>query len=193
MKKNLSLIIGLSLPVFMILFVAGSIFLPLLFAQKPPADFLYSLGPTVVERPDPDRSDAYRQITYDIRNGKLSLEERTFSDDTIRTFRPYPPAGAREPRFFIHDVRENRSQEIPFEVATNLSLNADRRSPDGFEVVRGARDGGFVVLPFVFFGEDSRYDEQYLAGRGARHRLNLQRTSEHGSFEFRFWGWVNQP
>ena len=130
LKKNSSLIVGIAIPVFMIVLIAVSIYLPFLFAPAPQFDFLYVSG------------DAYApNRQYGVENGVLvkyeapSLEQR------------YTPKDAR---LFIHNVLKNTDQEVSFEEAQKLQLDARLLSPDGYEVVYGSSEYGF--FPFFFSG-----------------------------------------
>jgi len=60
-KKNVSLIVGIAIPILMICLIAVSIYLPLLFAPAPQFNFLYVAG------------DSYSH--YGVKNGSLVKNE----------------------------------------------------------------------------------------------------------------------
>ena len=100
-KKNVSLIIGIAIPIFMIFLIAVSIYLPSLFAPAPQYNFLY-----VTE-------DSYgRGRQYEVENGVLVKYEVKYPEH-------YTPRAAR---LFIHDVSRNTDQEVSFEEAQKLKL-----------------------------------------------------------------------
>lgn len=166
LKENTSLIIGLAIPILMILFVAGSIYLPGLFVN-PQYDFLYSVG------------DAYYSgQQYNVIDGKLQS--------------PLPlPSGLpthlprQEPKFYMHDVKSNQSREVTLQQAQAFFLDTKPQSPDGFEAVYGSRGDG--IFPF-FFWTGTDYNSRYLKGRNVSKKLNLQFPGSY--YNFRFLGWI---
>ncbi len=111
--KKIPLILGLSIPILMILFVAGSIYLPGLFVQ-PKFNFSYTTG------------DDYYYIVrhYLVQNGRLIKNEVEYPE--------YYKGNRTEPGLYIHDVAKNESKEISFSEAQKLTLNSNSKSPDGF-------------------------------------------------------------
>lgn len=168
-KKNVSLIIGLSIPIAMILFIAIAINGPRWFSTIEPAkyDFLYTTG-----QPNP-------YVTYSVDNGRLIAHERP-EPENAATANPHPI------HFFIHDVSENSSREIPVEEALNLSLDSSNRSPDGFTVVNGRRSGWFI------FGYGRSSNNRYLVNESFSEKLNLETNAGNYNYywNFRLLGWV---
>jgi len=171
-KKNIPLIVGISIPILMILFVAASIYLPLLFMHtKPEFNFLYVTG------------DYLLGSQYSVENGKLVKHE--FKDDEGR----WPSIMRRrgDAKLFVHDVTKNESRQISFEEAQSLDLNSNIKSPDGFEIVHGSRGGG----PWPFFGfSETDYNTVYIKGHNISRKLNVQQTERHFG-DFHFLGWIN--
>lgn len=172
-KKNITLVIGISIPILMILFVAGSIYLPGLFT-KPHFNFLYVSGD--------DSSSYYNNgYQYSVQNNKLvkneikQLENQNYN----------PPRG--ESKLYFYDVKKDESREISFEEAQNLNLGSNIKSPDNFEVVYGSRGDGF--FPF-FWGGGTDYNTQYLKGHNVSKKLNLQLSGSSYYHNFRFLGWI---
>jgi hypothetical protein len=167
-RKNISLLLGISIPILMILFVAGSIYIPGLFV-KPQYNFLYVSGDNYYSGPQ-----------YSIQHNKLIKSEVKEPDYTTYG----PPRG--EIRLLIHDVVKNESREITPEEAQNLFIDSNNTSPDGFEVVHGSYGDGF--FPFFFMSEGN-YNTQYLKGHNVSKKLNLQ-LNGHYYDNFRFLGWT---
>lgn len=169
-KKNITLVIGITIPILMILFVAGSIYLPGLFI-KPHFNFLYVSG---------DDYYYYNQQQYSVQNGKLvkneikQLENQNYN----------PPRN--EPKLYIYDVTKNEAKEISFVDGQNLNLDSRAKSPDDFEVVYGSRGDGF--FPF-FWGGGTDYNTRYLKGHNISKKLNLQLNGS-SYYNFRFLGWI---
>ncbi|MFH1903771.1 MAG: hypothetical protein ABIK20_06975 [Candidatus Omnitrophota bacterium] len=158
-KKNISLIVGIAIPVLMIFLVAVSIYLPALFAPAPRFNFLYVTG-----------GDYDQNRQYVVENGVLKYLKDT-------------PGGAR---FFVHDVSSNESKEVSFKEVRKLKLDANAKSPDGYEVICGSAEG---LFPFDY----SNYDEVYLKGHHASKKLNLQYPAADYRYyrnRTRFLGWI---
>jgi hypothetical protein len=96
-KKNISLVIGVSIPILMILFVAGSIYLPGLFI-KPQFSFLYVSGDDYY----------YGQQQYSVQDGKLVKNEIKPPENQNYN----PPRG--ESKLYLYDVVKNESREVSF-------------------------------------------------------------------------------
>ena len=166
-KPNIPLILGISVPILMILFVAGSIYLPGLFI-KPKYNFIYVSG-----------DDYYYGRQYSVINGQLVKNEVKPPD----YYRP-----RTEPKLFIHDVSNNESREISFEEAQKLNLDSNIISKDGFEVIYGSRGDG--IFPFFFFsGRD--YNSRYISGHNVSKKLNVQFNGSYYN-GFQFIAWINK-
>lgn len=168
-KRNISLIIGIAIPLIMIALVAASIYLPQLFAPPPKFNFLYVTD-----------DDYYQGRQYAVENGRLTRREIKYPEH-------YTPGVSR---LFVHDVSANQSKEVSFEEAQKLQLDAAIKAPDGYEVAYGNRDYG--VFP-LFFSGGGDYDAMYLKGHNASRKLNLQLPSD-GRYYYRdrarFLGWL---
>ena len=168
-KQNISLIIGLSIPVAMILFIAIAINGPRWFntIAQPQNDFLYTTG----------QQNPY--AVYLVKDGRLTLQENTVPEGVHTT--QLPPL-----HFFVHDVSENASREIAEDEAMSLILNSSVRSPDGFSIETGRRGGWFI------FGYGRDYKNRYLIKENYSEKLKLetQNNSYNYYWNFQFLGWV---
>jgi len=166
-RKNITLIIGIAIPVLMIIFVAVSIYLPGIFIE-PKSNFLYISG-------NDDYNSTYK---YTIQNKKLTRSELPITKNSPRVL--------KEVKIYIHDIATNKSKEISFGEAQELNLNSNLVSPDGFKIVHGGRSDGF--FPFFIWSETD-YSTFYVQGRSISKKLNLILTSL--SYDnFRFIGWI---
>lgn len=174
-RKNASLILGISIPILMIVLIAASIYLPGLFI-KPKFNFLYLSGEF--------RYDYNNQPLYIIENEKLIKNKITYYEDTYRYYTP-PKYDAK---FYIYDVTTNESKQVSFEEAQKLTLDSNKKSPDGFEVVYGSRGDGF--FPF-FYGSETDYETRYLKGNNVSKKLNIQLSRTYSFYNnFNFIGWI---
>jgi len=167
-KKNISFIVGIAIPIFMIVLIAVSIYLPSLFAPAPQFNFLYATG-----------GNYGQNHQYGVENGVLVKYEVKYPEH-------YAP---RDAKLFMHDVSKNTDQEIAFEEAQKLKLDANVKSPDGYEVVYGSSEYGF--FPFFFSGGHD-YNAMYLKRNSVSKKLDLQSSSD-GRYYYRnrrFLGWI---
>lgn len=172
-KNNIPLILGMLIPVFMIIFVAVSIYLPALFTQ-PKYDFLYAAG-----------GDYYLLNSYAVQNSKLIKNEVNYPANYLNSS-GLPKA---EPKLYVYDMAKNVSREVSFEEAQRLKLNSENISPDGFEVVSGTED--FSIFS-IFFSRGDFYGAKYIRGHGISKRLNLHKENDYWYHNIRFIGWLIQ-
>lgn len=174
-RKNLSLIIGLSLPLLMIVFVAAAIYIPALFAH-PTTDFIYAIGDGNYYRYDAINGE------YVIQDGKIVRVPPVYPVDYPKPEQDIPS------QLYYHDVEENKSRQISLQEAQQLTLDAGPVSADGYEVVHGGGGGG-GFFPFIFSGGYD-YNNVYLVGHNTSMKMNAQGVSSNTYVDFRFVGWV---
>jgi len=170
-KIDVTLLIGLAIPVVMIVLIAAAIYLPRLVAnvEEPKYDFLYTVG----------YAQGYRCYVED---GRLRLEEPE-SDCGA----PGLP-GMEELQFFIHRVKENTSERVSFEEASDLRLDNTALSPDGFEIAYGRKSEFFFPM---FSSRD--YRTRYLRKDGFAEKLELEVSeSSRYAYSFKFLGWIEE-
>lgn len=162
--KNWSLILGLSIPLLMTLFIAVSIYLPRFFDNTPPPtiNFLYS-------------SNTYYPHLLEVKNNKLEWEiKENENQNNKRSDQP--------PRIYLHDVVTNKSSELNLEEAQKLTLDSRLDAPDGY-IVKQNYNRGF----FLFDGNRSR--SHHLVNDRSSHKLNLVYQNNY-YYNFKFLGWV---
>lgn len=173
-KKNVPLIVGLSIPVLMIIFVAASIYLPGLFVQ-PKVNFLYSLG-----------GDYYSKSKYYVLDDKIALGQIAYPEkgNTGRWVE-----SRREPKLYFHDVVKNQNKEISFEEAQTLALDHNVKSPDGFEITRG--EYSYSIFEILTTRGHS-WGTRYITGHNVSKKLNIpDRDDSYGYYgDFQFLGWA---
>jgi len=170
-KIDAALIIGLTIPVVMILLVAGAIYAPLLFSgiEDPQYDFLYTVG----------YAQGYRIFVVD---GMLQLEEPESE------CQPPGSVSLEELQFFVHRVAENRSERLSLDQATMLRLDNTALSPDGYEFAYGRKS------EFLFPMWSSRdYRTRYLRKDGHAIKLELENgESFSNAGTVTFLGWIEE-
>jgi hypothetical protein len=170
-KKNWSVWLAVALPVAMIVFVAGSIYLPRLWAPKPAYSFVYTAN---------DMTKGYVIPSYAVRvvNGQLVKEET--QKDMLVTDAMKPQYV--EPHLYRYDVITGESKSITFDEVAQLKLDDSKQSPDGFKVALGGGYGG----PFGGGSEPA----VYMTGHSVSQKLDLRGVTN--AYDFSFVGWVTQ-
>jgi hypothetical protein len=127
-RKNWSLIVGISIPILMILFVWISIYLPSLFSH-PTYDFIYSIGVD------------YSQGQYSVNNNHVvKLPPPNNTGNFV--------VPLQEANLYYYSAVQGKSRQISLQEAQNYTLNTDITSPDGYQVisnVQGNYTGGFFL------------------------------------------------
>ncbi len=167
--KDVALIIGLLIPVAMVLFIAGAIYLPRAFSRVDPPthNFLYLVGYNY----GPERF-----VELDGRLTKETVEEPRYPRHQ----------GAQEVQFFVHDVTANSSRRLTFDEAVKLSLDSTYRSPDGYEIVHGRKADFFFPI-----ASSTDYHTRYLKKDSHTTKLDLAVPSDAGyGNTFIFLGWI---
>ncbi len=167
LKQHAPLLLALAVPVCMVLFVAGAIYLPGLFIH-PQYNFLYSAG---------DYDTAYY-----VSNGALVQASSSYP------YAPKPPAFGNV-KLYVYDVKADAAREISYADAAKLQLDSNAISPDGYRTVYGGSGGGF--FPFFYSGGD--YNSVYLETQNASRKLNIQPGIGGSYYNFRFLGWITNP
>ena len=168
-KENITLIIGLSIPVVMVLFIAGAIYLPSLFidVEPPKYSFIYMTN---------NGQDGY---TYQVKEKKISREK-------IERKNNYYKSNPRQVRFFIHNMKTHKNKELSFEEASEISINSNFESPDGFKIENGHRRYG--LFPFYSRGN---YYTRYITKERYAEKLKLHTSRKNYYYNFRFLGWLS--
>ena len=160
--KNWSLIIGLSIPVVMIIFIALSVYLPRFFDNTPAPtfNFLYISGNSYTHRLEV--KDNHLEWIDNNRTGSKK------SDD--------------KPRIYLHDVSTNKNTEISFSGAQKLTLDARQNAPDGYSVKRNSSHGFFLF-------DHRRSRNHHLVNGHSSHKLELEYKNNY-YYGFNFLGWI---
>lgn len=168
LQKNASLIVGLAIPVLLAIAVVASIYIPRLTVTPPQHNFLYT------------SSDYYNsKYRYTVSQGKFVREEIVI--DT--SYREVPEKQSiSEPTFFVYDVATKNSQELSFEEAEKLHLDANRESPDGYRFEQSYGNG----LSDIFGGSNGT--NWFLIGHNTSYKVELKQIGQYPSVQF--FGWV---
>ncbi len=165
-SRNISLIIGLAIPVVLTLFIAINIYIPRWFVtiEPPQTDFLYR---TQVYPSNPN----YRVYKGRLQKGKQSND---------------PANSNSESRIYVHHVAGNYSEELSFADASTLNLVDSETSPDGYHLEWGKRNSWLPLF------DSPDYRRRYLVKDHHAVALNLAATD--GSYyNMQLLGWIVNP
>jgi len=173
MKKNLPLIVGLTLPFVVIILVLIAVYVPS-FIAKPQYDFILT-----------DQPRGYYEsygIFYEVKEGKI-----------VRTEIPYPSdvniykTAYKEPRLFIYRAGADSVEEISFAEVQGKTISTSSKAPDGYEIEYNRGNNGI----FEIFGSSGDYRSIFLTKGMARTRISLvTMRSNYYSDTRQFLGWV---
>lgn len=171
-RQYASLIVGIAIPVFMIIAVAATIYLPR-FLAHPSFDFVFTVD-----------GSYSNQTTYFVNDqGKLQKAPIKPSTDTGAVY--YSPPLPQI--LYLYDAQKSVVREISFDEASHLHINTASESPDGFMVTSSDDDMYNGIFPIIF-GGNSTYNARYLTGHG--YRLRVQIPDNGYMYSFTFLGWV---
>ena len=165
-KNYWPILLAISIPILLILFMIGSIYLPQL-GLKPKYNFLYT-------------TDYYSyDFPYEVKDHRLTdLPKKNQTEQ----FSYYP---VRAPRFFVYDVKANQARQVNAEEAKQLGLDDQPVSTDGYQVTNNRNDESLGLFPLLFFCGPQR--GVYLKHKGSQKRLDLPGADY---YNFHFIGWV---
>lgn len=168
-KKNITLIVGISIPTLMILFIAGSIYLPILFIH-PRFNFLYASN----------NDYYYSQSQYSVQNGKFVMNK-------IQVSKKQNYQQPKKLKLYIYNVTKDKSREVSLKEVQKLNLDTSKISPDGFRIAYS--NGGYDNSIFsVFFPSGTDSSIMYLKGHNVNKKIYPQLSGQY--YNFSFIGWI---
>ncbi|MEO6077220.1 MAG: hypothetical protein ABIP54_00350 [Candidatus Andersenbacteria bacterium] len=175
---NISLIMGLTIPVLMIIGIALAIVIP---AQSinPQTDFIYALGqyPSAVQI----ENGAEVQHSYSIKDNQI--KDATLVISQKQDLAPYPYSD-QAPVFYMHHTADNSNTEISFHDLGKLKLSDESVSPDGFTMSYGTSSGG--MFPFFFEGQNDSATAYLAKGTGSK-KVSIVTKGNRPQFSFVAW------
>lgn len=193
MKNNTKLIIGVSLPLLVILFVISLIVFPKMFFN-PKHDFVYTTDQTFTgsEYNFPRYSDARNWKPYEITDGKINeikKPEITMTD-------PQNPAKTiflelNYPKLYVYHVNKNSFEEISLEQAQKLNLTNGGSDPDGTIVTSGGQGNRGLFVDMM--GGNSYYYGLYMKNGSFTKKITIQNGGQPDYYynsNFSLIGWV---
>lgn len=184
LSPKLSLIIGLSIPVVLVLLIAAAVLLPGRNIE-PTTDFLYAVGQysSYISY----SGETAIQHSFSVRDDKLIESTDSYPTAGQRAYPPYPSEKDMVPRFFIHHAASDTNTEISVDEAKKLTLSTETASPEGLTVTFGSRSYG--VFPF-YSGSDDNRQKAYVSNGKASKQISLISDVSINYAPFQMVGWV---
>lgn len=164
MKKNLPLIIALTLPILMLIFVVGLVYMPAA-THNPNYNFLYATG-----------VDYYWPSQYTLKNNHLIKN----------SISPLNPLIHNNEQLYLYNVHTNQISQVDYANAKQLFLDPQPTSPDGFHIVHSSGDNSFFSL---FFFSSPDFNTRFLQKNSFSKRLKLKLIGQFYN-SFHFIGWI---
>ncbi len=176
MKKNISLLVGLLIPVFLVVIIALFVYIPRVLL-KPTTNFVYSVG----EQLSPAYGDS-----YSVENGFLV---KNFFENTY----PNPKYKPAYPKvyLYLYDAKQDKSRQVTFEEARSFQVSSNQESPDGFYFLKNSDYYGGGI--FEIFGSSNNNSGVYLKKGNLTKKINITTGGNDGYvnlYSIKFIGWV---
>lgn len=169
--QDWSLRLAFSLPIVLIVVVAGLVYLPRLWAKPAQYDFVYA-----------------RDISSELSVPEMTCPTMWIENGSLVKQDGYTPNGESvtgcENIVYRYDVTTGQSRRISFVEASALKYQTGTRSKDGYEVRLSYGNSG----PF---GGSSR-PAIYLSGQGVSNQLQLTGIDPNNMYNFQFVGWIEK-
>ncbi len=193
LKENITLIIGLAIPVLMMLIIMAVVYVPAWLHPTPPPtqDFVYGVGDNIVFTPSTGGMSypypykgVWSKYHYQVIAGKLTKVDAGPLPEGYEKM----PTIDQEPKFYVYHVVTKQSEPLTFAEASVLTLDTSARSSDGFTVVRGSTRGG-QFFPFFYDGR-SDYNKIHLQKQNYNEDITLNLPESY--YQDFFIAWVTK-
>jgi hypothetical protein len=167
MKKNLPLIIGISLPVIFVAILAVIVYLPSTFIN-PQHNFLYT----------ENNYGSYANI-FSVKDNKVVLVPTdTAMNDPYYKLEP-------QPKLYIYDFEKSASYEVTLAEAQRYFVEKGPSSPDGYSIERNYGHSGI----FEIFGSYEDNSGQFIVSPdGNKRKLNGLKGESY--YDINIVGWI---
>ncbi len=176
MKKNLPLIVGISLPIIFIIIISFIVFLPNTFV-KPAHNFLYQ-GESV-------NYSNYRN-EYGVENGQIVVKPVPHINEMILKDPYFAQSLTDLPPIYFYDVEKDSSYEISLDEARGYELSAGPSSPDGYSVIYDYSHNGI----FEIFGSYDNNSGYFISSsNGGKKKINGIKGNRYYG-DLKIIGWI---
>ncbi len=198
MKNNTKLILGISLPFLVILFVIGFAVFPKLFFD-PKYDFVYIID-SYCKNTNYNNcygGDYNSWSAYKVVNGKIEKETSTAFGNVYNSVKGAYDKVAIDviyPTLYRYNVTNDSFTEISFKQAQELNLTGSGSSPDGTVISSDRRGGGGLIGEVLIGGGDYNRYGLYMKNGSFSKKITIQNGVQQDYYyslnNFRLIGWV---
>lgn len=177
MKKNIPIIVGISLPIVMIIVIFLMTVIPS-SSIKPKHDFVFSY-----------KGDSYNQVfenDYIVNNGEISLKATNITDQNL-----YNRTKQNAPKLYVYSFDTDSLKEITLEESKRYELDKGPTSPDGYTVDFNYR-GNYSIANEIFGGSNRNYNAYIVKGEKAKgiYLSGISSRNYYGNDSLNFIGWI---
>lgn len=196
MNKNIKLILAISLPFLIILFLVGSVLLPKLFF-KPNYDFLYTVDPYCLDNDCRYGYYGYKYSNwnpYKVIDGVLTREDvlPTYTQQDMNGIKLTLTIKAVYPKIYRYSVAKDSFNEISLAEAQKIPLIGAGSDPDGTVVINDQRSAGIIG---EVLGGNSSHGGMYLKNGSFSKKIIVENGGQNNYYynsNFRLLGWVKE-
>jgi hypothetical protein len=188
-KNNIVLVIGITLPLVMVIFLGLAAILPALFVAPPKYDLLFST--------DYNSYDA-NGLKFNVINGKLTVNY-TLNNITNNSANLY-----QRQSLYWYEVKTNTLKKIPINIppvpagqsyfstlinvpeVSGLTIDVSRQSPDGYQFSNTGNNN----IGFSDFFYNSRSPSLFLSKKGNHVAITPDNMNHFDFYNAHFIGWI---
>ena len=175
MKKNITLLIAIAMPIIFIVIISIVVFVPPLFL-KPQYNFLYTTNNDYY-----DYNGRYKN-SYSIKDNKLVSIPVTVVSGVSYKEEQMP--------LYIYDVKSNTTKQVSFDEVGEYVIDSGPSSPDGYIVKYDYNYGDYGI--FGLFGSGRRSNGYVIAKNDNQKQLTGLTSDGYSNYyyQFKFIGWI---
>lgn len=185
LKENLILVIGISLPIFLVLVFYFASVIPKMLVKPPKTDLLYLTTSYPHDGITTEIKDGILKIwvTPQVRKGSLPMPRLFRFIAKTQTSKEIPITVSTAPGVII----ANKQEELIVPEIKTLKLNTQETSPDGYKAeISSPNVGGVVNLLFL----NTTKRTLIISKKGNVINVSEENDNLHGQKSIKFLGWI---
>lgn len=185
LKENLILVIGISLPIFLVVVFYLAAVIPKMLVKPPKTDLLYLTTSYPHDGITTEIKDGTLKIwiTPQVRKGSLPMPRLFRFNAKTKTSTEIPITVSTAPGVIV----ANKQEELIIPDIKNLKLNTQNISPDGYKVeISSPNVGGVVNLLFL----NTTKRTLIISKKGNVVNISEENNNLHGQKSIKFLGWI---
>lgn len=181
-NNNLPLILGITLPVFVIIIFAIAQYLPRYFINPPQYKLLFATGYYEYT------NDQYKNYDISIKDGGIAFAYRKLKSNKQKPeLLIFDPANKKitEIKYNLPDVSDNKWHNINIPELKNIKVDNNKKSKDGYTFHRNHSDN-FNILGLFF----NIRNKSYYAISKNGYSINIKSDKYRRFYNIYFIGWI---